>query len=95
MQVQKCAGNQAFPARLTYPGVDVTMLITVKRDEHFTMITSQKAARQYFNEEFKPGIVAQYGHNDIPALDEAFNNWVDSMTKDGYMPVHAYNWSRT
>ena len=61
----------------------------------FTMITSQTAARAYFVAEIKPDVVAHYGKDDIIALNEAFNDWVDAMVEDGQMPKHAVNWSRT
>ncbi len=35
-------------------------------------------------------IVNEYGENDIPALDEGFNDWTDSLCKDGTISEWAY-----
>ena len=38
---------------------------------------------ELFDEEILPLVIAQYGVNDKPAINEAFNNWKDSLAKDG------------
>jgi len=58
-------------------------------------ITSQREARKIFNEEVKPAVVAHYGKNDRPALDEAWNNWTDMLCKEGRISSRAYDtWTR-
>ena len=55
-----------------------------------------REARKYFNEYLKPNVITLYGKNDTPALNEAFNDWVDSLCKSGEITERQYNtWSRT
>lgn len=44
-----------------------------------------------FNDEVKPMVIDQYGEDDEPAMNEAFNNWTDILCKDGEMSDNMYN----
>ena len=54
-------------------------------------------ASEIFREEFLPGLIMAYeldGVRDNPARCEAWNNWVDSLCKDGQISDwQAMNWS--
>lgn len=58
------------------------------------IFTNVKDARKYFNAEIKPLVEAKYGKGDIPALDQAFNDWIDSLHKDGAVPDRSMGWCR-
>lgn len=59
------------------------------------MITNVRDARRIFNEEVKPLVIEQYGKDDRPALEEAWNDWTDMLYKDGVISAKAYqNWTR-
>lgn len=59
-------------------------------------ITSQKEARRIFREDIRPLVVKQYGASDTVALDEAWNDWIDSLNKDRIVSDYgAMNWTRT
>jgi len=47
--------------------------------------------RRRFIEEIQPHVIEQYGESDTVALNEAFNNWTDSLCKDGEISEEAYN----
>ena len=50
-----------------------------------------REARKYFREFIAPTIPK----NDIPALNEAFNVWTDSLAKDGTITEKQYDtWTR-
>ncbi len=53
--------------------------------------TTERECRRAFRDEIAPSIPA----NDRAALDEAFNNWTDSLCKSGQISERAYNnWTR-
>jgi hypothetical protein len=54
-----------------------------------------REARKYFNENIKPAVIKHYGNSDTIALNTAFNDWVDSLHRDGEITDHQYhNWTR-
>ena len=61
-----------------------------------TVMTWQQAS-DYFREEILPGVVEHYeqdGIPDGPARRETWNNWTDSLCKDGEISDWQYaNWS--
>ena len=44
-----------------------------------------------FDEDIAPLVIAQYGEDDEPAMNEAFNNWTDGLCKDGSLHESQYN----
>ena len=44
-----------------------------------------------FDEEVYPFVVEQYSENDTVALNEAFNNWTDTLCKDDVISDEQYN----
>ena len=51
-------------------------------------ITERKLS-EMFDDEVLPSILEIYGPDDQPAIDEGFNNWTDSLCKDGAISEHA------
>lgn len=47
--------------------------------------------RALFESEIAPLVRAQYGDSDEIALNEAFNNWTDSLCKDGEIADSVYD----
>lgn len=57
---------------------------------------NQKEARKLFNADIKPAVVKMYSHNDTIALNEAFNDWIDSMARDRQITQkQADSWTRS
>lgn len=54
-------------------------------------IASEEALSDRFDEEVAPLIIAQYGENDQPAINQAFNNWTDSLREEGEIHSEQYN----
>lgn len=51
-------------------------------------------AVEQFKNEVLPFVVAQYGWDDIPAQDQAWNDWTDGLCKDGEITERQYStWS--
>lgn len=44
-----------------------------------------------WNEEIKPMVIEQYGEDDDPALSESWNNYTDSLCKDGELSNLQYH----
>jgi len=54
-------------------------------------IDSEQELSDRFDDEIAPLIIDQYGEGDEPAMDEAFNDWSDSLCKDGELHELQYN----
>lgn len=54
-------------------------------------IESEGELSERFDEEVAPLVIAEYGADDEPAMAEAFNNWSDSLCKDGEIHPEQYN----
>lgn len=48
-------------------------------------ISSEQELSDLFDESIAPMVIEQYGENDQPAMDQAFNDWSDSITRDGQL----------
>lgn len=44
-----------------------------------------------FDENIAPLVIEQYGEDDEPAMNEAFNDWTDSECKEGNLHTCQYN----
>jgi hypothetical protein len=56
------------------------------------MMNKQEAVRD-FKKYILPAVVARYGRNDKPAIHEAWNDYTDSLQKDGLITASQYhNW---
>lgn len=54
-------------------------------------IDSEDMLSEYFDDQIAPLVIEQYGEDDEPAMSEAFNNWSDSLCKDGVLHELQYN----
>lgn len=54
-----------------------------------SFITLEQAFDQW-ESEIKPLIIAKYGENDTPALSESWNDYADSLCKDGQLSELQY-----
>ena len=54
-------------------------------------IDSEQALSDLFDVEIAPLIIEEYGVDDEPAMSEGFNNWSDSLCKDG--EIHPVQYS--
>ena len=55
------------------------------------LIDSEEMLSERFDDEVLPLVVDQYGEDDQPAINEVFNNWSDSLCKDGEIHPEQYN----
>lgn len=46
---------------------------------------SIKEAFEQWESEIKPAVIRQYGQDDVPALSESWNDYTDSLCKDGQL----------
>ncbi len=53
------------------------------------IMTKAQALRR-FRFEVAPAVVARHGSNDKPACRQAWNNWTDSLHKDGEITTRQY-----
>lgn len=53
-------------------------------------ISSEKELSEIFDNEIAPLVIAQYGENDQPAIDQAFNDWADSLCADDIIHDEQY-----
>lgn len=44
---------------------------------------TEKELSERFDEEVLPSVIQQYGVYDQVAINEAFNDWIDMLYKDG------------
>lgn len=54
-------------------------------------IASESELSELFDSEVAPSVIEQYGENDSPAMNESFNNWTDSLCKEGEIHPEQYN----
>jgi len=52
---------------------------------------SEEAVSEAFDSAVAESVIAQFGEDDEIAMREAFNNWTDSLTKDGDLHISQYN----
>lgn len=55
------------------------------------MIASEQELSDRFDSEILPHVIEKYGEDDQPAINEAFNDWTDSLCKDGEIHEEQYN----
>ena len=56
-----------------------------------SLIDSEEALSERFDNEVAPAVIEQYGADDEPAMSEAFNNWSDALCKDGELHPEQYS----
>lgn len=70
--------------------VDLLEMVELYAEEN-GMIASEQELSERFDAEILPMVIEQYGADDDPAISEAFNDWTDSLTKDGELHPEQYN----
>jgi hypothetical protein len=55
------------------------------------MISCEEELSEMFDRDIAPLVIEQYGEDDQPAMNEAFNNWSDGLTKDGQLHPLQYD----
>ncbi len=55
------------------------------------MISSEEELSEMFDEQILPLVIEKYGEEDQCAIDQAFNDWTDSLCKDGQIHEEQYN----
>jgi hypothetical protein len=59
--------------------------------EDWHCISSEEELSELFDSEIAPMVIAQYGENDEPAINEAFNDWTDGLCSDGVIHEEQYS----
>lgn len=59
--------------------------------EHEGWISSEDELSERFDEEIAPLVIEQYGEDDTDAMNQSFNDWSDSLCKDGEIHTEQYN----
>ena len=54
------------------------------------LIENAEELGEMFDRDVLPAVVEQYGKDDYPAIREAFNNWTDSLCRDGQLAESQY-----
>lgn len=55
------------------------------------MIASEEELSKRFDEEILPMVLETYSESDSVAINEAFNDWTDSLCKDGEIHPAQYD----
>jgi len=59
--------------------------------EDNNQIASEDELSKLFDEEILPLVVESYGEDDSVAISQAFNDWSDSLCKDGELHPEQYD----
>jgi hypothetical protein len=70
--------------------VDLLEMVELYAEDN-GLIASEDELSKRFDEEVLPLVVEEYGEDDEPAISEAFNNWTDSLCKDGELHPEQYD----
>ena len=70
---------------------DTTLALVEELPTYEGWISSEDELSERFDDEIAPLVIEQYGEDDEPAMSEAFNDWTDSLCKDGEIHEEQYN----
>jgi hypothetical protein len=70
--------------------VDLLEIVELYAEENGGIASEQELSER-FDSEVLPSVIAEYGEDDEPAINESFNNWTDSLCKDGEIHPEQYN----
>ena len=59
--------------------------------ENNNLIASEEELSELFDNDILPSIIEEYSEEDEPAINEGFNNWSDSLCKDGELHEVQYS----
>jgi hypothetical protein len=54
-------------------------------------IASESELSKLFDQEILPMVLETYSESDTVGIDQAFNDWTDSLCKDGEIHTEQYN----
>lgn len=75
---------------LNWNRVDLLEIVEAYAEDNGGIADESELSKR-FDEEVLPSVIAEYGEDDEPALNEAFNNWTDMLCKDGELHDVQYN----
>lgn len=75
---------------MSFKHVDLLELVECYAEEN-SLISSEEELSDRFDSEMLPLIIEQYSEDDTPAINEGFNNWTDSLCKDGELHDTQYS----
>ena len=70
--------------------VDLLEIVEYWADSE-NLISSEEELSERFDSDILPLIIEQCGEDDEPAINEGFNDWSDSLCKDGELHEEQYN----
>jgi hypothetical protein len=56
-----------------------------------SLISSEEELSEKFDDEILPMVIEQYSEDDISAINEAFNNYSNSLWRDGEIHANQYD----
>lgn len=74
-----------------FSNVTVLELAEAYAEDNNSPYSSQDAVNEYFDEHIAPMVLENYDEDDTIAFTEAFNDWTDSLCKDGELHESQYN----
>lgn len=75
---------------LNWNRVDLLEMVELYAEENGGIASEQELSER-FDSEVLPSVIAEYGEDDEPAINEAFNNWTDALCKDGEIHDEQYD----
>jgi hypothetical protein len=77
---------------MTFKSFDLLEAVELWAENQYPpLISSEGELSEKFDEEIAPLVIEQYGEDDQPAINEAFNNWTDSLCKEGLLHDEQYD----
>lgn len=73
-----------------YKSYDEVFLAEMVATE-LNLIDSEEALSELFDQSIRPMVIDQYGEDDTPAMDQAFNDWSDGLVSDGQLHPSQYH----
>jgi hypothetical protein len=70
--------------------VDMLEVIELYAEDN-GMIASEEELSKLFDEEILPLVLETYSEDDSVAINEAFNDWTDSLCREGEIHTEQYN----
>jgi hypothetical protein len=70
--------------------VDLLEMVELYAEDN-GQIASESELSERFDRDVLPDVIAQYGESDSVAINEAFNDWTDSLCTDGELHPAQYD----
>lgn len=70
--------------------VNLLELVEAYAELHGLRFDSEESVSEAFDEEIAPLVIEEYGEDDKDAMNQAFNDWTDSLCEDGYLHLEQY-----